>query len=179
MKPSARLTRNEAEDASKEKTAEIKTSKANRAEGGEARLGERTRAGQSWKKTVEFQAGTKDEGGKGTRAEKMEGGKDRVSKRRRKTRKLGVCEAKIKENPTNEKAVAIRAGRNKLGQKPANARRPEINDQDEAGETRTGRTKAGEVGTGRKPTKKEIEEPSSPEAGRKATGPKLGGGKNF
>ena len=163
MKPSAKLTRNEAEDASKEKTAESKTSKANRAEGGETRRGERTGTAQDSKKTVKSQACKEDQRGKGTRAENVEGGWDKVSRRHRKTRDLRVGEAN-------------RAGKNKLGRKTADARRPESNnyDKDEVGKTWTGRTKAGEVETGKKTTKREIEEPSSPEVSRKATGPKPG-----
>ena len=181
MEASARIIRNEAEDVSKEKTVENKTRKANRTEGGETARGERTGAGQRSKKTVKSQACKEDQRGKGTRAEKVEGGKDKVSKKHRKTRKLRAGEAKSRGRPTNERTVATRTGRNELGRKPANARRAEINnyDKDEAGETWTGRTQAGEVGTSRKLTKEEPEEPSSPEVGRKAIGPKPSGGERF
>ena len=111
-----------------------------------------------------------------------------MSRRRRKTRKLRAGEAKSRGRPTNERTVATRAGRNKLRRKPANTRRPEINnyDKDEAGETKTGRDKAGEI-TGRIPafrvgsemTRKETEETSRPEVWRKATGLKTGGGERF
>ena len=62
---------------------------------------------------------------------------------------------KDKVNKEHRKTGELRAGRDKLRQKTADSRRLEINsyDKDKTSEAWSGRSKAGEVGTDKRPTK--------------------------